>query len=196
LFAINNPAILPGDLAVDDSDIVKFTPTSTGDFTSGKFEMYFDGSDVGLTTDSEEIDAIAIDRDGNLVVSTKGSFTVAGVSGLDEDLIKFKATSLGDKTVGTWTMLMDGSDVGLTATTEDVDGVWFDPNSNKIFLTTEGAYSVPGASGNSTNIFTFTPTTLGANTSGSFTSYWDGSINGIPAGVAIEGISIAPTQGL
>jgi hypothetical protein len=196
LFAINNPAILPGDIAVDDSDIVKFTPTSTGDFTSGKFELYFDGSDVGLTNDSEELDAIAIDRDGNLVVSTKGSFTVAGVSGLDEDLIKFKATSLGNNTVGTWTMLMDGSDVGLTATTEDVDGVWFDPNSNKIFLTTEGAYSVPGASGNGTNIFTFTPTTLGANTSGSFTSYWDGSINGIPAGVAIEGISIAPTQGL
>ncbi|BAY64901.1 beta-L-arabinobiosidase [Calothrix brevissima NIES-22] len=192
LFALNNPTILPGQLAVDDSDIVKFTPTTTGDFTSGTLEMYFDGSDVGLTTDAEELDVIAIDRDGNLVISTRGSFSVPGVSGLDEDLIKFTATSLGQKTAGTWTMLFDGSDVGLTDTTEDVVGAWFDPNSNKIFLTTEGNFRVNGASGVGSDIFVFNPTSLGNNTSGSFTPYWNGLNNGIPAGIAVEGIAIAP----
>ncbi|BAY21234.1 beta-L-arabinobiosidase [Calothrix sp. NIES-2100] len=192
LFALNNPTILPGELAVDDSDIVKFTPTTTGEFTSGTFELYFDGSDVGLTTDAEELDAIAIDRDGNLVISTKGSFIVPGVSGSDEDLIKLNASSLGQNTVGTWTMLFDGSDVGLTNSTEDVNGIWFDANTNKIFLTTEGAFSVLGATGDGADIFVFNPTSLGVNTSGSFTPFWDGSNNGIPAGIAVEGIAIAP----
>jgi hypothetical protein len=192
LFALNNPAILPGELAVDDSDIVKFTPTTTGEFTSGTFSMYFDGSDVGLTNDAEEIDAIAIDQGGNLVISTKGSFNVPGVSGSDEDLIKFNASSLGQNTVGTWTMLFDGSDVGLTDSAEDVNGIWFDANSNKIFLTTDGAFNVSGANGDGADIFAFTPTSLGVNTSGSFTPFWDGSNNGIPAGIAVEGIAIAP----
>ncbi|MBD2194976.1 MULTISPECIES: SdiA-regulated domain-containing protein [Calothrix] len=192
LFALNNPTILPGQLSVDDSDIVKFTPTTTGDFTSGTLEMYFDGSDVGLTSDAEELDAIAIDRDGNLVVSTRGGFTVPGVSGSDEDLMKFTATSLGQNTSGTWTMLFDGSDVGLTDSSEDVLGVWFDANSNKIFLTTEGNFRVNGTSGDGSDIFVFNPTSLGSNTSGSFTPYWDGSNNGVPAGIAVEGIAIAP----
>ncbi|BAY25936.1 beta-L-arabinobiosidase [Calothrix sp. NIES-2100] len=194
LFALNNPAVLPGELAVDDSDIVKFIPTTTGDFTSGRFEMYFDGSDVGLTNDSEEIDAIAIDRDGNLVISTKGGFTVNGVSGSDEDLIKFKATSLGENTAGTWTMLFDGSDVGLTDSSEDVNGVWFDADSNQIFLTTEGSFNVAGATGDGADIFVFNPTSLGSNTSGRFSSYWDGSNYGIPSGIAVDGISVAPPQ--
>ncbi|MBD2358011.1 hypothetical protein H6G41_25945 [Tolypothrix sp. FACHB-123] len=192
LFALNNPAILAGELAVDDSDIVKFTPITTGEFTSGTFELYFDGSDVGLSTDSEEIDAIAIAPDGNLVISTKGSFTIPGVSGSDEDLIKFNASSLGQNTIGTWTMLFDGSDVGLTNSSEDVNGIWFDANSNKIFLTTEGSFGVLGATGDGADIFVFNPTSLGVNTSGSFTPFWDGSNNGIPAGIAVEGISIAP----
>lgn len=192
LFALNNPAILPGELAVDDSDIVKFTPTTTGEFTSGILELYFDGSDVGLTTDAEELDAIAIDRDGNLVISTRGGFTVPGVSGSDEDLIKFTATSLGEETAGSWTMLFDGSDVGLTDSAEDVIGAWFDPNSNKIFLTTEGNFNVSGASGDGTDIFVFNPTSLGTNTSGTFTPYWDGSNNGIPLVMPVEGIAIAP----
>ncbi|MBD2206809.1 SdiA-regulated domain-containing protein [Calothrix sp. FACHB-1219] len=199
LFTVNNPTVLPGELAVDDSDVIKFTPTTTGDFTSGRFEMYFDGSDVGLTENSHELDAIALDNNGNLIVSLRGSAQLAGISGTvaDEDLIRFKATSLGENTTGTWEMVFDGSDVGLTDSTEDVNGVWFDTNNN-LFLTIEGAYSVPGLngatiSGTGNSIIQFTPTSLGANTVGTFTSFWDGLVHGLPAGVNVEGISIAQT---
>ncbi|MBD2194390.1 MULTISPECIES: PKD domain-containing protein [Calothrix] len=198
LFTVNNPTVLPGEIAVDDSDVIKFTPTTTGDFTSGKFEMYFDGSDVGFETDSHELDAIALDKNGNLIVSMRGSAKIAGITETvaDEDLIRFNATSLGATTTGTWEMVFDGSDVNLTESTEDVNGVWFDANNN-IFLTIEGAYSVPGLngttiSGTGNSIVQFTPTSLGANTVGTFTSFWDGLVNGLPAGVNVEGISIAP----
>ncbi|MBD2359251.1 hypothetical protein H6G41_32490 [Tolypothrix sp. FACHB-123] len=198
LFSINNPAILPGEIEVDDADVVKFIPTTTGDFTSGRFELYFDGSDVGLPVESgsHELDAIALDRDGNLVVSLRGSATLSGITGSvgDEDLIRFRASSLGEETTGTWEMLFDGSDVGLNdgGDDEDVNGVWFDPYSDKIFLTTNGAYSVAGASGDGGDIFVFNPTSLGVNTSGSFSSHWDGSTYGIASTVILEGISVAP----
>ncbi|BAY61485.1 beta-L-arabinobiosidase [Calothrix brevissima NIES-22] len=198
LFTVNNPAVLPGGMEIDDSDVIKFTPTSTGDFTSGKFEMYFDGSDVGLTTDSQELDAIALDKDGNLIVSLRSSAQIVGISGTvaDEDIIRFKASSLGENTTGTWEMVFDGSDVGLTDSTEDVNGIWFDANNN-IFLTIEGAYSVPTTGGKSitgtgNSILQFNSTSLGVNTVGTFTSYWDGLTHGLPAGVNVEGFSIAP----
>ncbi len=80
---------------VDDSDIVKFTATSLGNNTAGTFSLYFDGSDVGLTSSSEDINALSILDNGHLIISTKGDFDVDGADGEDEDLIEFSPDSLG-----------------------------------------------------------------------------------------------------
>jgi hypothetical protein len=189
LFALNNATTLTGPGSVAPTDIVKFTPTSTGDITAGTFSLYFKGANVGLADSGESIDAIAFAPDGRLVVSTKASFVVPGVSGGDEDLIAFQADSLnswGANTAGTWTMYFDGSDVGLTDSTEDVRGTWIDA-SGKIYMSTEGAFNVTGATGDGSDIFTFTPTSTGSNTSGTFAPYWDGSKAGLT--VAIDGIT-------
>ena len=72
---------------VDDSDIVKFTATSLGASTAGSFELYFDGSDVGLGSSSDEdIYALAVDTTGEIYLSTRGNFSVSGLSGADEDV--------------------------------------------------------------------------------------------------------------
>jgi len=71
---------------VADSDIVRFDASSLGATTAGSFSMYFDGLDVGLDTSGEDIDAIELLSDGWLVISTRGSFSVSGVKGADEDL--------------------------------------------------------------------------------------------------------------
>jgi len=71
---------------VADSDIVRFDASSLGATTAGSFSMYFDGLDVGLDTSGEDIDAIELLSDGWLVISTRGSFSVFGVKGADEDL--------------------------------------------------------------------------------------------------------------
>ncbi len=111
---------------VDDSDLVRFTPTSLGETTAGTFARYFDASDVGLTQGGEDVDAVTLLPNGHILVSTSGNFAVPGVSGADEDILEFTPTSLGGNTAGSWTLYFDGSDVALTTTTENLWGLWRD----------------------------------------------------------------------
>jgi hypothetical protein len=176
---------------VDDSDIVRFTPTSTGSTTAGTFAWYFDGSDVGLDTNNEDIDAIGFAPDGRLLLSFVGGFSVTGASGTDEDLAAFTATSLGSTTAGTWSLYFDGSDVGLNSSNaEDVNGVWVDSN-NDLYLTTVGAFDVTGVSGDGSDVFRCVPGSLGSTTSCTFNMYWDGSANGF-SGEVTDGLDIVP----
>ncbi|MCB8966900.1 MAG: proprotein convertase P-domain-containing protein [Ardenticatenaceae bacterium] len=164
--------------SVDDSDIVQFSPTSLGDNTAGTFSFFFDGSDVGLTTSGEDIDAMSVSTDGKLVISTLGSFSVTGASGGDEDILIFTASSFGSTTSGSWALYFDGSDVGLNdSTSEDIYGVSIDTNGD-LYLTTAGTFSVTGVSGDGADIFICVPGSLGSTTSCTFSMYWDGSVNG------------------
>ena len=101
----------------EDKDLLEFTPTSLGAFTAGTFSLYFDGSDVGLTTSAEDIDAAAVGANGNIYLSSLNNFAVSGVSGADEDVFVFTPSSLGDVTAGTYssTLYFDGSLFGLAA---------------------------------------------------------------------------------
>ncbi len=168
---------------VGDPDVVEFTPTSLGANTAGTFTWKFDGSDVGLSDTSEDVDGLYMMNDGTMVVSIRDAFSVTGISsGQDEDLIRFTATSWGSTTAGTWSWYFDGSDVGLsTNANEDVDGLWVDqaitPYPN-IYLSTLGTFSVTGLTGENEDIFIFKPTALGSTTTGSFATplYLDGSL--------------------
>jgi VCBS repeat-containing protein len=183
LLSFTGAGAIPGiSGTVDDSDIVRFTATSLGNTTAGAFSLYFDGSDVGLTMDNEDIDAIELLANGHLLVSTTGSASVPGASAEDKDLLRFAPASLGAATSGTWSVYFDGSDVGLSNGNEDVDGVAVD-DSGRIYLTTTGNFSVPGAAGANEDVVVFTPSTLGASTSGSFATplFFDGSLYGLAA---------------
>ena len=166
----------------DDSDIVKFTATSLGQNTAGSWSFYFDGSDVGLTQSGEDIDAIELLPDGRLLVSTIDVFSVTGASGQDEDLLAFRPTSLGSVTSGTWSFYFDGSDVGLTATSEDIDGSAVGP-AGEIYLSTIGDFAVPGVSGANEDVFVFRPILTGTTTLGSYDAalFFDGSAVGLGA---------------
>lgn len=179
LLSVDRTTTIPNLGAIEDTDIVRFVPTATGETTAGTYEWYFDGSDVGLDNDNEDIDAIGFAPDGRLAVSTRGSFNAGGISGQDEDLFAFDPTTLGASTSGTWSMYFDGSDVGLgTTSSEDVDAVWIDPNGT-IHLSTEGAFSVTNLNGDEDDISQFVPISLGDNTNGTFSLFWNGSANGI-----------------
>ncbi|MCI0630326.1 MAG: S8 family serine peptidase [Phycisphaerales bacterium] len=199
-FAIDALAVLPsgellisvdvsgtiGGISTDDSDILRFTPTSLGANTAGTWAMYFDGSDVGLTQSTEDIDGLSIAPDGRLVISTTGSPSVTGLTGLaDEDLIIFTATSLGSTTAGTWSLYFDGSDVGLAdSSSEDVDAVSI-LNSGLISLSTLGSFSVTGLSGANEDVFDFSPTSLGSTTAGSYSAFFVGVSAGVPSGADV-----------
>lgn len=190
LLSLDSDVTVNGLGAVDDSDLIRFTPTSLGVNTSGTFTMYFDGSDVGLSTSGEDVDAFGFTPDGRLVFSTVDSFSVPGVSGNDEDLIAFLPTTLGALTGGTWSLYFDGSDVGLNnASSEEINAVWIDPVDNRIYLSTLGNFSVPGLSGNGSDIFTCAPGSLGSVTLCSYASYWLGASNGF-AGEIVDALDI------
>ena len=184
---------IPNVGSVDDSDIVQFTPTSTGNTTTGTFSMYFDGSDVDLTSNGEDVDAIGFAPDGRLLISTTGNPSVTGVTGdADEDLLAFTPTSLGSNTSGTWAMYFDGSDVGLsTSSSEDINGAWVAANGD-VYFTTVGNVGVTGVSGTSTDITVCSGGSRGTTTScSSFSLYWDGSANGFGT-ENTDGIHIQP----
>ena len=175
---------------VADADIIKFVPTSTGSTTAGTFQWFFDGSDVGLTTSNEDIDALDYTADGKVIVSTLGAFGVTGASGQDEDLIIFTPTALGSTTSGSWAWHFDGSDVGLsTSSNEDVNGAWTDSASDKLYLSTLGAFAVTGVSGDGADIFVCTPGSLGSTTTCTFAMYWDGSASGF-AGEVLDAFAV------
>ncbi|MGH3064810.1 MAG: cadherin domain-containing protein [Gaiellaceae bacterium] len=166
----------------DDSDVVRFDATSLGDVTAGAFSLYFDGSDVGLTTAGEDVDAVELLPNGNLLLSTFNTFSVTGVAGEDEDLLQFVPTSLGATTVGTFSLYFDGSDVELTASGEDVDAAAVGADG-KICLSTFNNFSVTGRSGADEDVFIFTSTSLGDVTAGTYSPalYFDGSVHGLAA---------------
>ena len=165
---------------VDDSDIVKFNATSLGSSTAGSFELYFDGSDVGLSSSSEDIDALEVLPNGNLLVSTLGKLSAPGASGRDEDLFEFVPTSLGQTTAGAWSLYFDGSDISLSRGSEDIDSVAVGATGD-IYLSAIGNFSVSGLSGRDEDIFAFNPASTGSSTSGNFSSplFLDGSAEGI-----------------
>ena len=197
LLSIDTATSIGGLGTVDDSDIVRFNPTSLGANTAGTYEWYFDGSDVGLTLSGEDIDAIGFASDGRLVISTTSSFSVSGASGTDKDLIAFLATSVGSTTNGTWSFYFDGSDVGLADTSEDVNGLWINASSGKIYLSTLGIFAVSGVSGDGSDIFGCSPSSLGSNTLCAFdpSLYWDGSANGF-TGQVVDGFEILPSTSM
>jgi len=180
-----------GGVSADDSDILRFVPTSLGSSTAGTWSLYFDGSDVGMTTNGEDIDAIAVLPTGDLLISTSGNPGLPGVTGLsDEDVVRFTPTSLGSATAGTWTYYFDGSDVGLAdSSNEDVDAVSV-TSSGDVLLSTLGSFSVSGLSGGDEDIIRFRPGTLGLATSGTYSMYLDLSTVGISTGADVSAVCV------
>ena len=194
IFSVLGATTLPDVGAVDDSDLIRFVPIAYGPSTSGSFEMYFDGSDVGLTQNGEDIDSVSLLADGRLLISTLGSYSVPGATGRDEDLTFFTPTNLGTSTTGSWSRYFDGSDVDLyNSGTEDIYAAWMDESSanGDLYLSTRGDFSVTGVSGNGADIFVCIPNTIGpsTNTDCEYSLFWDGDAFGYGTEV-IDGMSI------
>jgi len=165
-FSLLAPATVPGIAGkVDDSDVVAYNGSA--------FSLYFDGSAYGLSTNAEDVDAIAFDEAGKLWLSTTGSFALAGgLKGGDEDLLRFDA--------GVWTLRFDGShNAGLAA--EDVVGADVAANGD-IYLSLLDGFNVGGISGNAADVFICTPGSLGAmNTTCDYRLFWNATSYGLPA---------------
>ncbi len=177
LLSLDNTATLAGAGVVEDEDIVRFVPAALGDVTAGTFEFYFDGSDVGITGD---VDAATLATDGRLVISLEAPTTVGGIAVEDKDLLIFNGTSFGADTSGTWELFMDGSDIQVEFGL-DFNGVWMDSTTGELFLTNlhSSPFSITDVTGDYSDVVSAVPDSLGENTSGSFSMFFDGSEAGM-----------------
>jgi hypothetical protein len=172
-----------------DADILQLAVTATGH----EYSLFFDGSNFGLTTDSEDIDAFTFLADGTLVVSMVGAFSVPGPAGTltggGEDLLRFSPNVPGNFSAGAWSFYFDGSDVGLFGSSENIDavGVLFD---GRLLISTSGVVSAPGVSAQDEDLLAFYGQ-LGPNTLGSWSFYFDGSDVGLTTeGEDIDGLFV------
>ena len=109
------PAKPTSAISVDDSDVLRFDPTSLGATTAGTWSIYLDMSDVGLTTNDEDLDALSL-WNGHVLLSTLGNMSVPGLTAQDDDVVIFDPTSTGPTTAGTWDPVpyLDGASIGIS----------------------------------------------------------------------------------
>ena len=160
LMSFNRGVRIDGLGRVDDSDIVKFIATSLGEgSTAGSFEMVLDGSDIGLTRGSEDIDALTGLADGSILFSTSGrSSLLNGLRFADEDIIRYDPLS------GESSLYIDGSDVKLNRRNGDIDALT--TRGDKLLISTASKFKNGSVSIADEDVFGFTPTALGAHTEG------------------------------
>ncbi|MEM7028286.1 MAG: hypothetical protein AAF629_01745, partial [Chloroflexota bacterium] len=178
LLSVDQSLSISGLGQVKDADIVQFTPTSLGAATAGSFSLFFDGSDAALTRSGEDIDAIHLTAQGDLIVSTKGYVNVNTFNARDEDFLRFVPTSLGQNTSGTWQLYLDGSTVNMTNGREDISAGWVDDASGDVYLSTNSTYNVTGLSGDGDDIFICSPNNTNPITTCTFSLFWDGDSQG------------------
>ena len=119
---------------VTSSDAVVFEEAQNGNAPEDNYEMFFDGSDVGLTTRAEQIDSLslweigpfapnAVDLPsdctaGMLFISTAANYRVpaaegGSLTGRGGDVLAFCATNLGPDTAGFWFKAFDAQAAGF-----------------------------------------------------------------------------------
>ena len=186
LLSLVAPQTVPGAGNVAAQDVIRFTPTSTGNNTAGSFAMALDGSANLLTTSGEKIDALGLTGNGRLALSTSGAAAVkrpdnSVLKAQDEDVLGF---NLGN---GQWSEVFDGTTVpGLKA--EDVNALWIDPATGDLYISIVGAFNLGGIAGDGRDIVKLTP----SGAPGGYTPslVWDGSANGFPTN--IDGLEMIP----
>ncbi|MEO8356166.1 MAG: hypothetical protein ABI621_09645 [Chloroflexota bacterium] len=157
-----------GGVSFADEDILQFNGAA--------WSLFFDGSDVGVgSLDLFAFDLVDADT---LLLSFNSAITIGNLAIAPQDIVRFDASSLGSVTAGTFSMYLDGSDVGLDTSGENLDSVSLLADG-RVLISTTGDIAVPGVAGKDEDILAFTPTSLGDVTSGSWAMYFDGSDVGL-----------------
>lgn len=157
-------------------------------FDGVNWSKFFDGSDLGLTS---PIDGFAIVNSSTILISLTKTADVVPVGRVyPQDVLQFSATSLGENTAGTLSFYLDGSDVGLEKSTENITSLFL-LTDGRLIVGTKGAAAVPGLTTAMEDLMAFTPTSLGPTTAGTWALYFDGSDVSLAGGTRVDGVAVA-----
>lgn len=120
-----------------------------------------------------------------LLLSFKDTATLPGIGAVaNEDVVLF------DPATESWSLFFDGSDVGLSGAT--IDGLAL-TTAGELLLSFEAVETLGGLTIDDSDVVRFVASSLGANTSGSFSLFFDASVRGFSTdNEDIDAIAIAP----
>ena len=168
---------------VNGSDILMFHATEFGNRCSGSWSFYFDGSDVGLSGSRGNIDALAIEPDGSLLISVQGAIDLDGIGRVeDADVLRFRPISLGSNTQGTWERVFGTDYSRFTGQGENIDALaiqGINEGSMTFLFSSTGKFTVDGLTADDEDVlgFNWYPDLEEAPINGSLFLYYDGLDN-------------------
>ncbi|MGH9043050.1 MAG: hypothetical protein ACRDZ3_22790, partial [Acidimicrobiia bacterium] len=134
------------ELPLEEGDERHFANEDIIQYTGKAYRMILDGSDVGLRR--FRIDALARLSDLEFVLSFTESGPVPGVGRVDDsDLVLFTADNLGESTSGQFSLWLDGSDLDLRRSGEDLDAIEVVHNEDAtvdLYFSTTGDFAATG----------------------------------------------------
>ena len=165
-----NSVTVPNVGVVAPEDIVRY------DAGADTWSPWFDGSDVGITAD---VNAVHVRADGHILMSFATSTVVPGLQGGPSnelvnhaDIVRFDPSSIGATTAGSFHFHFDGSDVGIAGVGDNITGLAELPGGDLAFALAGGTGTSAGKVG-APDAILFQPLTLGAQTSGSYSTLFD-----------------------
>jgi hypothetical protein len=197
ILSFSEPTLLGILGLVDDADLVRFTADRLGPETAGTFNLFLDGSDIGLS--EENIDAVEVLTHAggvDLYLSTAESFEVDGLKGSASDVFICTGAATGDES--RCSALIAGFDGGGSGRNVPVDAFSFDgsgiqPGEDAIALFSfQGAFDAGTASGDGSDVAVCQFENLGPSADGSVLRDCGGSVRlragleGKPNGIAGE----------
>ena len=177
LVSFDRPTTIDG-VRYDDSDVVRLSDAGTA-------SMFLDGSTVGLASSGEDIDALSLTPDGDLLISTLGSAQTSAGTTDDSDVLRLSDC--------VFTQYLQGADLGLTTSAEDISGISLDDDGT-LYLSTGGGFSLTsGYSGTRSDLIAVT------ELAGGFVpidpSLWNNSLEGIES-ETIDALSVRATESI
>ncbi|MEM7324701.1 MAG: tail fiber protein [Actinomycetota bacterium] len=169
----------PGLGSLDDSDVVRFDPTT------GTWTRVLVGATIGLTSGGEDIDALDLADNGDFVISTRGNGTVPALGGGNLSARREDAVRLIG---GGFEQFFDGSDVDMQQ--ENTVAIHVDEASSTLYGASLNNFNAGGLSGDGNDIWSFTGTT-GPNTAGTYGLFLD--LDTVGFSDNINGLSLALT---
>lgn len=148
--------------------------------------------DFALVADNVGVGGHPPAADPVVYLSFGGTTVLPGLGSVDdEDVVSY------DPATGVWSMVFDGSDVGLGAA--DVRAVSVLSGGDLVLTFSTASFAMPQLTGGPNGALVtyrqavrFTPTSLGANTAGTFDFYFDGEDVGLTStGEALDAFCVA-----
>lgn len=157
-----------GGVTFNDEDILAY------DRSTGQWSLFFDGSDLGIIT----LDAFNItDFTPGATVIEFSMLSPRAIGGLptvdDADVARFTGTT-GTNTSGTLELVIDGSDIALASSAENIDAL-ASSGVDDFAISTTSNLSVTGFAAKEQDLVLFDPTSTGNTTSGTLSMLFDGS---------------------